>query len=261
MAQLNQQKFQLSTSMGKDNSKLLRTTLEYLNEVIDACNEDDDAEALRDAWSDIEAIQTVFERKKAEISDEMQRLQGYVKTLDSYFKGAESPGAQELLDEDCTELPSPLRPYHLFGLIISPTEFCFRRVTQSEEMLVDIGDCDGSVNSKDEWYRVCYTSALDPIVSRITEEDAVSQAKLGSADFSWQEVIAIYANDYALNTNLHDLELSPALKKFVHLDKNALYSEVVQYHDRQESPDIVSRLETPNESESFTEDERGSSLQ
>lgn len=259
MAQLNQRKFQVSTSMGKDNSKLLRTTLEYLNAVIDGDNEDEeeDPDALREAKEDIEQVQKVFEQKKADIADEMVKLQEYVKKLDEYFKTAESPGAEELLDEDDTELPAPLRPYRLFGLIISPTEFCFRRqaTSASDTLLIDVDGDSSEIDSKpqDEWYRVCYTSTFNPIVSKTTEEDAIKQAQLGSAEFRWQEVVAVYANDYALDSEVHKQPLTDALGKFIRQDKSTLYNEVVRFHQGQESTEVsTSRQETPLESASIT---------
>lgn len=228
IAELQTEKFQMANTKGKDTSKLLQLTADFLASELktkDSSDSSQSEETLK-ALEDIERMQKLFEKEKLELQEKISSLQKRIEFESSLLKGPDSPGTKDLFPD--LELPV-LRPYLLSGVIISPTEYCFKYSTDSlpssSEDLIDLtADDDESSASgapQTTWYRV-KSFSNGPLGKPITEQEVLELAKVGSSEYSWQEVILIYANEYAWDKQKHSVALSEPLKKFISQDKRAL---------------------------------------
>lgn len=250
ISELTKKKFQFSTSMGKDSSKLLQITLEYLNQV----QGDQRSNDLGAAIQDVERIRNEFEQHRSYLNDRVTELQDTIKRYKQFFKQPVTPGTDELLPGREEMLPD-LRPYRLCGIIVSPTEYyyCIYENVGIEEPedLIEIDGVDDVDNQSNTinflWYKVTMSASNEPVCSESSEEEALQHAKSGSNKYQWQEVIAIYANDFALNRAEHALPLNDKLKRFIMLDKKAMIKQVselgdsmqINNADDQQEPEIL----------------------
>lgn len=244
IASLQTQKFQLANTMGKDTTKLLQVTVDYLknelnNNSVKERNIESDSEATspnsqnfndkehtQNALEDIERVQKSFEEQKSAIQNRISYLQERIKLESTFLKGPTDPTIKEVFAD--SEIPT-LRPYLLSGAIISPTEYCFKSNLNknfSSENLIDLTDDASEDDNNDTanscpWYRV-NSFSNGPKAEPISEDEMLELLKVGSADYSWQEVILVYANEYAWDPSKHDTILTEALKKFVAQDKKTL---------------------------------------
>lgn len=255
LSKLSKQKFQLSTYMGKDASKLLQITSDYLEEISNI-DDRDEQENNRDgdeddtmengnsnngnseflaAFEDVNRAKTEFEKRKSDLIQRISDLGDQINFERDLFKGNNPSGLEEIF-HDGEKIPE-LRAYRLCGAIISPTEYCFKSYENNDD-LIDLNN-DG-IESAYSWWRVRPSSDTgEPTAERVSEEDVLTYAKEGSKDYSWQEVILFYANDYALDREKHALDLSDELKKFIDLDKKALIQQVKDEQQRSHKDEIL----------------------
>lgn len=247
LAALNSQKFRLSTTMGKDTSKLLQITHEYLQEAnegssgeeskhplddenVDSMKDDTDVSvngSIAQALSEVTKARENFETRKTGIMDEINKLNKQMEIENSLFKGPHTAEFSEIFDAE----PPQLTPYHLSGAIISPNEYCFRSVNDSfDEDLIELdGESNEPVSS---WWRVVPNAANEFVASKVSEVEVLDRIKQGSREFSWQEVILVYSTDKALEED--PTPLSAKLQKFINNDKKVLFRQVQQQDDKQQ---------------------------
>lgn len=218
LSKLSKQKFQLSTYMGKDASKLLQITTDYFKQ------ESEKDEELSSSFEEIERVKSEFEQRKSDLFKRISDLGDQINFERDLFKGENPSGFDKIFPN--VEIPT-LRPYHLCGAIISPTEYCFKCSEGSFES-DDLIELDSEkMEPAYNWWRVQPNpSTGEPLAERVSEADVLAYAKEGSKDYSWQEVILFYANDYALDQSKHGIQLSEGLQKFINLDKKALVKQV-----------------------------------
>lgn len=252
LGQLNNQRFTMMNYMGKDTSKLLQTTSDYLNglgkrgekaEPEPSTESDNDSDSdldefdytgLEAAAEDLRNAAALFAQKKQSMVDEMQLIQTEMAKESSLFKGQDD---RETFGKVFPGQTYPaMRVFHLSGVILSPTEYFFCK--RAEPMLIDLendtqfienaDDANASSDSKDdfEWWRVSSplsaASSNTPTVTRVTADDVLATAQNGSVDYGSQEVILLYATESAWNHTEHNVGLSPALQEFVDADRKAL---------------------------------------
>uniref|UniRef100_A0A060T7V9 ARAD1B23210p n=1 Tax=Blastobotrys adeninivorans TaxID=409370 RepID=A0A060T7V9_BLAAD len=247
LATLNSQKFRLSTTMGKDTSKLLQITHEYLQEANEGSSGDESKQSLEDGNDDsmnddtsnsvdgsmTQALLEVtkarenFEARKAGIMDEINKLNRQMEIENSLFKGPHTSEFSEIFN---VAEPPQLTPYRLSGAIISPNEYCFRSVGDSfDEDLIELdGESNEPVSS---WWRVAPNAANEFVASKVSEVEVLDRIKEGSREFSWQEVILVYSTDKALKED--PTALNAKLQKFINSDKKVLIRQVQQQDEQQ----------------------------
>lgn len=224
LSKLSKQKFQLSTYMGKDASKLLQITTDYFKQ---ESEKDGD---LSSSFEDINRVRSEFEKRKSDLFQRISDLGDQIKFERDLFKGENPPGFENIFPN--VDIPT-LRPYHLCGAIISPTEYCFKCAEDSygSDDLIELDS--ERMEPAYNWWRVQPNpSTGEPMAERVSEADVLTYAKEGSSDYSWQEVILFYANDYALDQSEHNIKLSEGLQKFINLDKKALVKQIQRQQQR-----------------------------
>ncbi|KAA8898940.1 hypothetical protein TRICI_006434 [Trichomonascus ciferrii] len=218
LSKLSKQKFQLSTYMGKDATKLLQITADYFRQ------ESERDEGLLSSFEDIDRVKSEFENRKSDLFQRISDLGDQIDFERNLFKGENPPGFEKIFPDANT--PS-LRPYHLCGAIISPTEYCFKCSVDSygSDDLIEL-DSD-KMEPASNWWRVQPNpSTGEPMAERVSDADVLAYAKEGSKDYSWQEVILFYANEYALDQSKHNIQLSEGLQNFISRDRKALVKQV-----------------------------------
>lgn len=243
---LNNQRFTIMNYMGKDTSKLLQITSEYLGALCskdeqdnddeqDSDEEDFDYTGLEAATEDLKHAAELFAQKKSSMVDEMQEIQHQMNRENSLFKGEDDREifAKIFPDEEYPEM----RTFILSGVILSPTEYCFCRrappslidMSDEPELIEDV-ETAGVPKREFEWWKVSSSlvnNMQEPTATRVTEEEVIALAKAGSSEYSSQEVILVYATaDNAWNTEKHEVNLSPALQTFIEKDRTSLLKKL-----------------------------------
>lgn len=272
LASLNNQKFTMMNYMGKDTSKLLQISSDYLNSLCsrrdgendddeDSDEEDFDYTGLEAAAADMKRATELFAQKKLSVVEEMQGLQNELAREASLFKGEDD---RTIFDQVFAgqEYP-PMRVFNLSGVILSPTEYCFCR--RNPKPLIDLDDAESEedfenpktnrTDSEFQWWKVS-SSLIDqsqelPVATEITAEEVLALAKAGSTDYGSQEVVLIYATaENAWDAEKHQVPLSPALQEFIDADRHSLLRKLREEETSQIVLEGQELRETPSSSSS-----------
>ncbi|ANB10915.1 hypothetical protein AWJ20_3709 [Sugiyamaella lignohabitans] len=244
LTDLNARRLEISSTKGKDISKLLNISYDYIKEISEKAS-DEDKENFSLVEKELADVKNLYKHRKESIVEQVTQTQQIMLREANLFKGLLSDEDKKYLAEiypAAQSLPA-MRPYRLRGLIISPTEFCFLRSQPADDDvdLVDLGnDGDSEKSFRDPtWTKIVWgdlseNGSSELYVGQITQQDAINWAKQGSSGYKWQEVVAFYANDYATNVEAHKVALSEGLRKFIQADKQCLEDQVANVKEDEE---------------------------
>lgn len=276
---LNSQRFTIMNYMGKDTSKLLQISSDYLtalvnrdenkdNEEEDSDDDDFDYTGLEAATEDLKNAAEIFAKKKLGMVEEMQAIQNEMNKESALFKGEDDRDTFEKVFPG-QEYP-PMRVFHLSGVILSPTEYCFCKL--AEPALIELDDDSQHIEDTNDirgdkphfvWWKV--SSSLGnqayemPTVTQISVEELLALAKNGSTDYGSQEVVLIYATENAWQEKEHNIALSPALQTFIDDDRRSLLAAL---REEEVASVVLERDSTlPNTNPFLREDEDESRIE
>lgn len=244
---LRNKRFTMMNYMGKDTSKLLQITSDYLrglssrNDEEKEDGDDSDAEdfdytGLEAAAEDLKHAEELFSKKKSFMTAEMQDLQNEMNLESKLFKGADDLEIFEKVFPG-QDYP-PMRVFNLSGVILSPAEYCFCR--RAPENLIDVDeefveDMENpnitSTKPEFEWWKVSSSLTNEvqelPVAIKLSAEEVVALAKNGSTEYGSQEVVLVYATaDVAWDNEKNSVDLSAALQLFVDEDRKSLLDKL-----------------------------------
>lgn len=233
LSMLINKRFQAASYMGKDTSKLLKITSDYLDsltkrdEAGSDREEDEDSDDLSDdefdysgleaAAEDMKSVMAQYNSRYDRLVRDREEIQSRIDREANLFKG-DSAADEKIFQEVFSGEQCPkLRTFILSGVILSPTEYYFCR--RKEKQLIDLDEDKpnqssgnsamlGSESAVDklaseiykdfQWYKVSktFTDEGVEVPSAVEVEDpreVTAGAKTGSVDFGSQEAILLYA--------------------------------------------------------------------
>lgn len=237
----NQERFGIVGYLGKDVSKMVTISSEYLNELVSTFKEEDsgksDLVAAERAAADLERVKNEFLAKKTQLSDEINDLQARARMLRQLFKGEAENKVLFNKEFPGSKYPSVMRKYTLCGVILGPDDYFFLTPSSSnssfmpesleldksleaEEISKSTSSLSSTVQNQGErnWRRVTNLTTLPDNVPESTVLSSVSTTTM--------PVTLIYASATESFAAIHEVELPDRLKVFVEEDLKSVTRSV-----------------------------------